>query len=182
MKLIEKISSVFYSVVGWCTWLGVIALLVFMTVLFATGHSRPATVYTGDVTVVQVSADEAVLTDAGIRCTGEVYRADFSVHIDGAKMSPYKYSAKGIKLNSPLTVGDEKLVCFSGDGVKNSEITYSKLSPADFTVSVYVENPDASADTIAAAVKNAGFCLTDMQLHFSLLDIDVKAAEESPKK
>ncbi len=174
MKTIEKIAAVFYGIMGWCTWLGVVALLVFMAVLFATGHSLPATVSTGEVTVTAVSPDETALTDAGIKCSGEVYRADFNVRIDGAKLSPYKYSAKGIKLNNSLTVGDVKLVCFSGGSVTDGEISYSKLAPADFTVSVYIENPDATVDKIAAAVKNAGFTLTDMQLHFSLLDIDVK--------
>lgn len=174
MKTAEKIFSVLYSIMGWCTWLGVIALLVFMTVLFATGYSRPATVSTGDVTVTQVPADDSVLADAGIKCSGEVYRADFDVHIDGAKLSPYSYSARGVRLNNPSAVGDVKLVCFSGDGVTDGKITYSKISPADFTVSVYVEKSNADTNEIAAAVKNAGFRLTDMQMHFSLIDVDIR--------
>ena len=56
----------------------------------------------------------------------------------------------------------------------DGEITYSKISPADFTVSVYVEKSNADTNEIAAAVKNAGFSLTDMQMHFSLIDVDIR--------
>ena len=171
MKTVEKIVSAIYGIMGWLTWLGVIALLVFMTVLFATGYTRPATVHAGEVTVREVSADEKNLSDAGIKCEGKMYRADFDVHIDGAVLSPYSYSARGVRLND--AVDGVKLVCFSGDGVKDGEVRYSKISPADFTVSVYVENEDIDANRLAEEVKNAGFRLTDMQIHFSLFDVDI---------
>lgn len=179
MKTAEKIFSFLYNLMGWCTWLGVIALLVFTTYLFVTGDSRSPDIGVTDITVTEELSDDATLKSAGISDSPDLFRVDYRVHIEGAKLSPYTFSAKGIKLKTDTLPAAAKYITIGGDEITDGEIRYSKLSPADFTVSVYVSKKNATAEEIAAIAPSAGFTLTDMELHFALLDIAVTGGTPS---
>lgn len=180
MKTAEKIFSFLYNVMGWCTWLGVVGILVFMTVLFATGDSRSPDITVDSIAVSAVTENDPVRSQAGIKNTDGLFRIDYNVHIAGASLSPYSYSVNGIKLKTFDGGTNVKYVSFAGNGgAEKNVIKYSKLTPADFTVSVYVQAAGRSTAEIQKLSSSAGFTLTDMQLHFSIFDIDVTSGTPS---
>ncbi len=174
MKTAEKIFSFLYNVMGWATWLSVIALLVFTAVIFATGASREP-----EITVTDITVSEK--TDGASGNFSGVYTVNVKLRAAGAKLSPYKYSVGGIKTDASQLPDNMKISDITAPVTADTgeKAYYSKAEPEDIVFSFTVTQNGATPDEIVEELKNVTFRFSQMKMHFSLFDFDITTGTPS---
>lgn len=139
----DRMVSAVYGVLSAAVWGCTMALIAFMVFLFCSGRYRAPVFGISSVTVSQVSEADPALDGHALRADGW-YKAEYAVNVQGAKFSPYTYTVNNVAFNAPddIEYTMEYFVTSTGN------IEYSKLSPADFTVTLYLRcfSSDAAKD------------------------------------
>lgn len=141
----NKLISAVYGTLSVTVWALTMALIVFIIVLLCTGEKRQP-----DITIEAVTISAADPSDADLLAqTGDPsgwYRVQYAVHVEGAKFSPYTYSVDTVVYNAPDDI-EHRMEYFLAD---TDPIVYSHLTPADFTLSLYLHcGNEAAAGDIA---------------------------------
>ena len=147
-----KMISAVYGILSVAVWAGTMALIAFMIFLFCTGQNRQPTFSVNAVRLSAASADDPALCGHTQERDGW-YKAEYSVTVEGAKLSPFTYTVNNVTFNAPSDVqyAADWFVTDSGD------IEYSKLSPDDFTVTLYLRCGDVEQARDIAMRSGFGF-------------------------
>ncbi len=131
----EKIITYIFNVFSAVVWAAAIGVIIFAVVLLCTGMEKdPAFCLRGACLSEALAADDPVLAEHG-KTGGDWYRLDLDMTVAGPRLSPYSYTTKKhFTLAAPAGLGEYFIV----DG---APFDYSKVEPADFTLSLYVRSP-----------------------------------------
>ena len=168
MKTIEKIFSFIYGIMGWCTWVGVIGLLVFVVTLFCIGDEQQPTTTLSAPVISEVTEIDDTMTQNGVTDPNGWYKAEYTAAVTGAKLSPYSYTANEVKLQSTSTENRiDGFLTYEGD------ISYSATNPCEFKIIVYAKKTaDTDTDELTSIFNSLSFVLSDMHTTFGLLDYE----------
>ncbi len=168
MKTIEKIFSVIYGIMGWCTWVGVIGILAFVVTLFCIGDEQQPTTTLSAPIICEVTEIDDTMKENGITDCTDWYKAEYTADVTGAKLSPYSYTANKVKLSAVSSTDfSDTFLTYEGD------ISYSATNPCEFKIIVYTRSStDISTDELASFFDSLSFTLSDMHTKFGLVNYE----------
>ncbi len=162
----DKAITYLFNAMSLCVWAATIGIIVFAVVLLCTGMEKdPEFTLRGACLSEALASDDAVLAEHG-KTGGDWYRLDLELTVAGPRLSPYSYTAEDIKLYAPGGLGESFTVI-------NGTLDYSKVSPADVTLSVYVRSPQGR-DALAARAGEMKFALHGVVGRFSFIKYPFK--------
>ena len=170
----NKMISAVYGTLSVSVWALTMALLAFIVILFCTGEKRAPEITIG---AVRISAAD-ILPD-GIQSTDGWYKVQYDIHVEGAKLSPYTYTAGSVVYNAPQDVSHRMEYYLEPPG----RITYSHLSPLDFTLTLYLKC--GTADNAGDIAMRSAFGFRNVRQRFAffykelVIDLPGFSAEDS---
>ena len=162
----DKAVTYLFNAMSLCVWAATIGIIIFAVVLLCTGMEKDQEfTLRGACLSEALAADDAVLAEHG-KTGADWYRLDLELTVAGPRLSPYSYTAEDIRLYAPGGLGESFTVV-------NGTLDYSKVSPADVTLSVYVRSPQGR-QAIAERVKDMKFELNGVVGRFSFIKYPFK--------
>lgn len=162
----DKFVSVFFGTVSLCIWAATICLILFCVVLLLTGMERRPVFRLNEASLQAVSAEDPVLAQNG-RSGDNWYRLELDMNVAASNLSPFSYTAETFVLKAPreTAAGHNWFV------VLDEPLLYSKASPDDYRLDLYIQYPEGE-EALAADAAEFGFGIRRLMGHYGFITYD----------
>ncbi len=163
----EKYIAGFFNTISWGVWAATIAAIVFALVLLFTGMKKPPVFTLNDASLAPAAANDAALAEHGK--TGEDWFVlELELTVAAAKHSPFEYTAQSFALAAPAELAE-------GDWfvTLDAPLDYSKISPDDCLLRLYVRSPGGE-EALRARLPELRFTLSELVGRFTFIKYPFK--------